>query len=205
VILGLSTPAIGQTTKTAPAAKVKKAQDSKKPAPKVDLNTATVDELQELPGIGPARAAEIVKARPFKVVGDLKAVRGISDKVYDELAPLVMVSEPAKPVASTRREAVATKEVLTKKGMTKKGAAAEAAHEDDPAHQLKKKSALAPGKKININTASAEDLQLLPGIGPVRSAAIIAHRPFDAIEGIMKVEGIKEGIFGQIKDHISVK
>jgi competence protein ComEA len=61
---------------------------------------------------------------------------------------------------------------------------------------------------ININTATKEELDGLPGIGPVKAQAIIDYRnangPFKSPEDIMKVKGIKEGEFGKIKDQISV-
>ena len=63
------------------------------------------------------------------------------------------------------------------------------------------------GGRININTASGEELQQLPGIGKSRAEDIIAYRakkPFDSIEEIMKVPGIKKGAFGKIKDRIAV-
>ena len=62
-----------------------------------------------------------------------------------------------------------------------------------------------PGEKININTASKDELDVLPGIGPVRAQAIIDGRPFKTIEDVMKVKGIKEVEFGKIKDMITVK
>ncbi len=43
---------------------------------------------------------------------------------------------------------------------------------------------------ININTATAEELTALPGVGPSKAAAIIAGRPFEAIEDIERVPGI---------------
>ena len=64
---------------------------------------------------------------------------------------------------------------------------------------------LKAGQKININTASKEELDVLPGIGPVRAQAIIDGRPFKTIEDVMKVKGIKEVEFGKIKDMITVK
>ena len=67
------------------------------------------------------------------------------------------------------------------------------------------KSKVPPGKKININTASKDDLQLLWGIGPVHAQAIIDARPFNTIDDVMKVKGIKEVEFGKIKDEITVK
>jgi len=64
---------------------------------------------------------------------------------------------------------------------------------------------LAPGQKVNINSATKEELDVLPGIGPVKAQAIIDGRPFKTIEDIMKVRGIKDGEFAKIKDMISVK
>ena len=61
----------------------------------VDLNRATATELEQLPGIGPARAAAIVEYRelhgPFAVPGDLREVSGIGEATFQRLAPLVVV------------------------------------------------------------------------------------------------------------------
>ncbi len=63
--------------------------------------------------------------------------------------------------------------------------------------------------KVNINTATAEQLMELPGIGEARAADIIAYRQkngkFGTIEDIMQVNGIKEAAFARIKDKICVK
>lgn len=64
-------------------------------------------------------------------------------------------------------------------------------------------------KLVNINTADADELMTLPGIGEVRAAAIIEHRKdfgeFQKIEDIMNVKGIKTGIFSKINSLICVK
>ena len=61
----------------------------------VSLNSATVDQLDALPGIGPVLAQRIVDWRTqhggFKSVRDLDQVSGIGDTIYAELAPLVTV------------------------------------------------------------------------------------------------------------------
>lgn len=63
--------------------------------------------------------------------------------------------------------------------------------------------------KINLNTASKEQLMTLSGVGSAKADAIIAYRKeqggFQSIEDIMKIEGIKEGVFKKIKDKITVE
>lgn len=62
--------------------------------------------------------------------------------------------------------------------------------------------------KVNINTADVSMLQTIPGIGQTRAEAILAYREengnFKSIEDIMKVSGIKNGLFEKMKDYITV-
>lgn len=62
--------------------------------------------------------------------------------------------------------------------------------------------------RININTASAEQLCTISGIGESRAQSIITYREqngaFGSIEEIKKVSGIKDGLFQKIKDKIKV-
>lgn len=62
--------------------------------PRMDLNEATYEELQKLPGIGPVIAERIMARRPFAKVDDLEKVRGIGPKTMENLRPLVRVEEP---------------------------------------------------------------------------------------------------------------
>ena len=66
----------------------------------------------------------------------------------------------------------------------------------------------APTAGININTATAAELDALPGIGPLLSQRIVdwreAHGPFATIADIKQVPGIGDVIFERIKDRITV-
>ena len=62
--------------------------------------------------------------------------------------------------------------------------------------------------KVNINTASAEELMTLSGIGEAKAESIIRYREenggFETPEDLMKISGIKEGVFEKIKDDIII-
>ncbi len=67
----------------------------------VDLNTATLAELDALPRVGPAMAARIVAKRPFRRADDLRRVSGIGPSTLRALKPLVTVS--AAPAARAKQ------------------------------------------------------------------------------------------------------
>ncbi len=57
----------------------------------VNVNTATQDELEALPGIGPVIARRIIEGRPYRSVDELDRVNGIGEKRLDEIRSLVTV------------------------------------------------------------------------------------------------------------------
>lgn len=59
----------------------------------INLNTAQLDELTSLPGVGPAMADRIVAARPYETFDDLQLVSGIGPAIIERLAPLVVLEE----------------------------------------------------------------------------------------------------------------
>lgn len=175
----------------------------------IDLNTASDKELESIKGVGPAIAKKIVAGRPYKSVDELSKA-GLSAKQVDAIKPFVTVGSAAPAPAAPAKEAPA-KAATTM-------APAKPAAEATPAKEMKAEKAtkpaekaapsaikLAPGQKVNINTATKEQLDALPGIGPVKAQAIIHARPFKKLEDIMKVKGIKQGEFNKIKDLITLE
>jgi competence protein ComEA len=65
-----------------------------------------------------------------------------------------------------------------------------------------------PGALVDLNTATAEQLDTLPGVGPSTAAAIIAHRdqngPFTSVDQLLDVRGIGEAKLEQLRDLVSV-
>jgi competence protein ComEA len=243
--------------------KAKAKVDAKKASKLIDLNAATSEELQQLPGVGEVTAKKIIDGRPYKTVDDL-AKAGVSANEIEKIRPLVTAREPAKraPAPSSERppantagpvdvnsasvqelealpgvgpviaEAIVKErpfksladlervkglgkaKVADLKGRVKFGTAESASAEKTqqaPAAKAKapkstsRPPSATPGNKVNINTASKEELDALPGIGPVRAQEIIEGRPFKNIEDIKKLKGIKDFEFNKIKDMITVK
>jgi competence ComEA-like helix-hairpin-helix protein len=146
------------------------------PTHRVDLNRATRAELMQVPGVGPQLADRIVAERAgrgrFAGVDDLAGVHGIGAATLNKIRPWVTVEpgEERKPVPEPDR--------LTRKPSAAGRAATKTA---------------APDRLIDLNRATAEELDTLPGIGPVLAARIVAERekkPFAKVEDLRRVSGI---------------
>lgn len=68
-------------------------------------------------------------------------------------------------------------------------------------------AAAASGGVVNLNEASSEQLELLPGVGPSRASAIVAYRrahPFKRPEELMRVKGIGKKSFARLRPLLSL-
>jgi competence protein ComEA len=82
-----------------PSAEVSEARRLSNKPQRVDLNSATVADFDQLPGVGPVLAKRMEDYRKsigrFHAVEDLRAVKGIGKKKLDQLKPFVTVAKPA--------------------------------------------------------------------------------------------------------------
>jgi competence ComEA-like helix-hairpin-helix protein len=81
------------------AASFARPEHKKQPPPSpLDLNAATADQLEQLPGVGPKMAKAIVdfrqKSGPFRRVDELLAIKGITKERLDKIRPFVKIVAP---------------------------------------------------------------------------------------------------------------
>jgi competence ComEA-like helix-hairpin-helix protein len=174
---------------------------------RLDLNKATALELEScLPGVGLVKAQAIVELRRqrggFRDVRELLEVSGIGEKTFERLAPLVFVATAATSETATAQAG---------DGESGAGVAPPATPEPSPVATPVSSTPLPRAgldTRININTATAAELETLYRIGPITAAKIIEHRrthgPFRRVEDFMNVPGIGEKILEQNRDKIRV-
>jgi len=161
---------------------------------KIDLNTASLEELMTLPKIGSSTAKRIIEYRKihsgFKSIEEITRVKGIGQKTFEKIKEIITVGNTPSRSITVKKSEVIQEEVIG--SIIVKGS-----------------KTLQEKRKININTASLEELDTLPKIGPAIARRIINYREthgnFQSIEEITKVKGIGVKTFEKIKERIIVK
>lgn len=166
-------------------------------SPSIDLNQADRAQLLQLPHVGESLARRIEAYRSehhgFHEVDELRRVNGIGPKTMEKLRPFVYVEAPVRDV----EEEPATEPV--------RPIPAKAAEKKKPLAVGKKKVALT--ERIDVNHASAAELQRLPGIGPTLSQRLIerrAEKSFQSVEDLCRVRGIGPKTLERLRPHVVI-
>jgi competence protein ComEA len=154
--------------------------------PRLDLNRATRSELALMPGVGASKAQGIDDYRrshgPFRKLDDLRNVPGIGPKTFDKIRPWLFVdAAAAAPAPQASRTSV-------------------------PPPTTSKSADL--NVAINVNSATAVELQKLPGVGPKTAQRILDERavrgPFKTIDELRRVPGIGPKTLERLRPHVAV-
>lgn len=167
-------------------------------AQRVDLNEASRAELLQLPGVGDSLAERIEDYRDehggFRSVDELAAVQGVGPARLERLRSWVFVRDDMTdddeelPVKQEKLAAAPRKAGSSAKGPR----SAKAAKLKGP---------------VNINTATAEQLQTLPGVGAKTAQHILDERqrkPFKSVDDLRRVFGIGAKTLDGLRPYVTV-
>lgn len=173
------------------------------PDERLDPNRAPAGELDRLPGVGPATARAVVEHREeegaFRRPEDLLAVRGIGPATLARIRPSLDFSRGLPAHLGRRggwrgREAGRGGAASSAVPLTGSGAARAGGAGDRPALTT---------PAVDVNRASAAELETLPGIGPALARRIMESRaeagPFRSADDLLRVRGIGPATLERIR------
>ncbi|HEU4452157.1 MAG TPA: ComEA family DNA-binding protein [Longimicrobium sp.] len=188
--------AMAARLRTEVAGEVKRAERRNTPlaeGERIDPNTASADDLARLPKVGEGTAERIVAWRaargPFRTLADLDSVPGIGPAALKEIAPHVTLAGAPAPSPSRSRPFDAREE---------------GGRSDLRASSVS--SASPAGGVVDLNSASAGELEALPGVGPALARRIVEWRAangrFRAPEDLDRVPGIGPAMLARLRDRV---
>lgn len=161
----------------------------------LDLNAATAEELETLPGVGAILAERIVSYREavggFQTLEELQQVNGIGSGIYFQIAPYLFIIGELQTISPESELPEATDV---------------AAPELEPETAPESASASIP--RLDINIATAEDFQKLPNVTQEQAEAIVRLRTqiqyFQNIYELLYADGMTDRLFLSIRNYLYV-
>ena len=141
---------------------------------KIDINNASLSTLIQVPQVGPALAREIIAARPYARLSELKLVSGVGEKLYIVLKDYLRVS------------------------------AESVVNESNRSGDTSSSSSLVLSGKLDVNKASVHELQDVPGIGLALAEIIVAGRPYHRLPDLQNVTGIGHKLYSALRKYLRV-
>lgn len=169
---------------------------------RIDPNSADERELDRLPGVGPSLARAIVEYRErngsFRRLADLERVPGLGSTKVLRLERHVTLPPGSSAVGETAGGSP---------GADRAGRSGPAGRAEGALAAGRRGAA--PATPIDLNRASASELERLPGIGPTRARAIVRwreeHGGFGAVEDLLKVRGIGPATLERLRPLVAVR
>jgi competence protein ComEA len=171
---------------------------SRAPFTRLDLNRADHAQLLQLPGVGDSLARRIGAYRAehhgFRDVEELRHVGGIGPTMLERLRPFVYIE-------GVNEDEPAARLSYYSPPPAQKPAATNADQRTTP------KKADGLKGPINVNEATAKELQQIPHVGPTLAGHIIETRdkkPFRTVDDLLRVPGIKAKTLENLRPYVTV-
>ncbi|RMG22722.1 MAG: hypothetical protein D6730_15920 [Bacteroidetes bacterium] len=177
----------------------------------ININTADSAALRQLPGIGPVLSGRIVKFRDsrrgFRQVEELRQVYGLKPEVFAAIAPYLYVDTASLPPAPSRPATQqAGEELFASRGLP---AGSESRATDTAAREGAAPNLATAFEALDLNLASPEQLEALPGIGEKLSLRIVKYRQllghYVSVDQLRQVYGLSEKNFERMRPFLKVE
>ena len=183
--------------------------------PKVNINTASEDELSGLPSISKSLAKAIKEYRtangPFKSIEDIQNVPRMSKRTYSKIEGSITAGEGAATPEEAQPESapeVQTAPVVPSQNAPKPEVKPQVKEKETAPSEENAAPKKMESDKININRAPLPQLLDL-GFTTTQADSILKYirenGPFKSVEDLKKVPGISEDIISEVRDNITAK